>query len=113
MGGRRSAAIACLDGLPTGSEYPCSELHGPENTWIEKNCYIDIWIEVLHSRGLEPLASLAFTLGLDYEGDQFTFFKTPLSDLRLLYGVEVQELTGSGVWGVTAFEFCSAVAFGL
>jgi len=67
-------------------------LHGEERTWPETNCYVDLWIEVLHSRGLEPLAGLGFTLGLDYEGDQFTFYKFPLGDLRLLYGVEVQEL---------------------
>jgi hypothetical protein len=41
---------------------------------------------------MEPLAGLALTLGLDYEGDQFTFYKFPLSDLRSLYGIEVQEL---------------------
>ena len=72
--------------------YTCHPLHGEERTWPETNCYVDLWIEVLNSRGLEPLAGLAFTLGLDYEGDQFTFYKFPLSDLRLLYGIEVQEL---------------------
>jgi hypothetical protein len=72
--------------------YTSHKLHGDDRTWPETNCYADLWIELLHARGLEPLAGLAFTLGLDYEGDQFTFFKFPHGDLRLLYGIEVQEL---------------------
>jgi hypothetical protein len=67
-------------------------LHGEERTWPEANCYVDLWIELLNSRGLEPRAGLAFTLGLDFEGDQFTFFKYPHRDLRALYGIETQEL---------------------
>ena len=33
-----------------------------------------------------------FTLDLDFEGDQWTFFKPPHGDLPALYGVDVQEL---------------------
>jgi hypothetical protein len=79
----------------TMNTYASHMLHGEDRTWPETNCYVDLWIEVLHARGLEPLAGLAFTLGLDYEGDQFTFFKFPHTDLRVLYGIEVQELN---VW---------------
>ena len=75
----------------TGTYVP-HPLHGDERTWPETNCYVDLWIELLHARGLEPRACLAFTLGLDYEGDQYTFYKPPLRDLRALYGIEVQEL---------------------
>ena len=35
---------------------------------------------------------LAFTLRVDFEGDQWTFFKPELATLRLLYGIEVEEL---------------------
>jgi Domain of unknown function (DUF1839) len=63
--------------------------------WIEKNCYADVWIELLHSMGLEPHAMLPFALAVDFEGDQWTFFKPPPGDLWALYGVDVQELT---VW---------------
>ena len=45
--------------------------------------------------GLEPLAALPFTLAIDFEGDQWTFFKFPLADLDALYGVDVFELN---VW---------------
>jgi hypothetical protein len=74
------------------STYVSHRLHSEERTWPETNGYADLWIELLHARGLEPLAGLAFTLGIDYEGDQFTFFKFPHNDLRMLYGIEVQEL---------------------
>ena len=38
---------------------------------------------------------LGFTLAVDFEGDQWTFFKPPLAEVRTLYGIAVQELT---VW---------------
>lgn len=38
---------------------------------------------------------LPFTLAVDFEGDQWTFFKPSLEELRALYGIDVQELT---VW---------------
>ncbi|MEP7101156.1 MAG: DUF1839 family protein [Burkholderiales bacterium] len=70
-------------------------LHGEASVWVEKNCYVDLWIELLHARGLDPHAMLPFVFALDFEGDQWTFFKPPLADLRTLYGIEVQEMT---VW---------------
>jgi hypothetical protein len=38
---------------------------------------------------------LPFTVAVDFEGDQWTFFKPPHAELWALYGVDVQELT---VW---------------
>lgn len=67
-------------------------LHRGERNWLETNCYVDLWIEALHARGLDPLAMLGFTVTQDFEGDQFTFFKVPLEDLETLYGLRVQEL---------------------
>jgi hypothetical protein len=75
--------------------YVPSALHAQDRTWLEKNCYADLWIELLHARGLEPLACMGFTLAVDFEGDQWTFFKPSHDDLRAMYGVNVQELT---VW---------------
>jgi len=72
--------------------YVSHALHHPERAWQQTNCYVDLWIETLHGLGLEPTAALPFTVGLDFEGDQYTFFKFPLGDLQELYGVEVQEL---------------------
>lgn len=84
-------AGACL--LPIDpADYRPHALHAPDRIWLETNCYVDAWIEILHAFGQEPLAALAFTVGQDFEGDQFTFFKIPLEDLRALYGLTVQEL---------------------
>jgi len=75
--------------------YRPHSLHSEQQVWPEKNCYVDVWIELLHALELEPAAAMAFTLAVDFEGDQWTFFKPPLGDLRALYGINVQELT---VW---------------
>jgi len=75
--------------------YARSVLHAESCAWVEKNCYVDIWIEVLHALGLEPRAILPFTVAIDFEGDQWTFFKPPHDELRELYGLDVQELN---VW---------------
>lgn len=67
-------------------------LHDLERDWPETNCYVDLWIELLSARGQEPLAGLGFTCLIDFEGDQFTFFKPPVQDLKLLYGADILEL---------------------
>ena len=67
--------------------------HGTERSWIETNCYADLWIEMLHALHLNPVACLGSTLGVAFEGDQWTFFKPSHEALRKLYGVQVEELT--------------------
>jgi hypothetical protein len=67
-------------------------LHGGERAWVESNCYVDLWIEVLATLGLDPHAALGFCAAVDFEGDQWTFFKPPLADLLSLHGLDVQEL---------------------
>jgi hypothetical protein len=74
------------------TSYPRHALHAESRTWVEKNCYIDIWIEVIHALGCEPLAVLPAAVAIDFEGDQWTFFKPPHDELRDLYGIDVQEL---------------------
>jgi hypothetical protein len=85
----RVAALKSID----AKQYVPHELHRAERAWGESNCYIDVWIEVLHALGCDPHACLSFVLAIDWEGDQFTFFKPPHEDLTSLYGVDVQELT--------------------
>ncbi len=75
--------------------YTPHALHGPDSVWLEKNCYVDLWIELLSSLKLDPHALWPCTVAIDFEGDQWTFFKPPHDELRSLYGVDVQELT---VW---------------
>ncbi|GAB1470918.1 DUF1839 family protein [Chloroflexota bacterium] len=67
-------------------------IHGADRIWAETNCYTDLWIEILHAFKHEPIAALPFTLTIDFEGDQWTFFKFPLADIYELYGLDVQEL---------------------
>lgn len=84
-------AARIFDLSPTG--WVSHPLHGHERDFRETNCYMDVWIEVLHALGLEPLACLGFTLASEFEGDQWTFFKPPHGDLERLYEVRVEELT--------------------
>jgi Domain of unknown function (DUF1839) len=76
----------------SASTYQSHALHQGERSWLETNCYVDLWIEVLHAHGLDPHACLAFTVASDFEADQWLFFKPPSADLYSLYGVDVQEL---------------------
>ena len=82
------AAIPALD----PATYGASALHADDRVWVEKNCYADVFIEVVHALGLEPRAMLPFVLAVDFEDDQWTFFKPPHGDLWDLYGLDVQEL---------------------
>jgi len=82
---------AFLFQTPVGDHRP-HHLHSPDRTWPQTNCAVDLWIEIIASLGCEPTAMLAFSVGLDFEGDQFTFLKVPVHDLEALYGVQVLEL---------------------
>lgn len=75
------------------SGWRSSALHDPARDWPQTNCYVDLWIEALHAKGLAPEAMLAFTARMDFEGDQFTFFKPPLEDVEALYGFVTHELS--------------------
>lgn len=83
-----------IDGLDP-AHYLKHRLHAEERMWVEKNCYIDIWIELVHALGLEPLAMLGRAIAIDFEGDQWTFFKPDHGDVFRLYGLDAQELN---VW---------------
>ncbi|HVT38152.1 MAG TPA: DUF1839 family protein [Gemmatimonadaceae bacterium] len=83
-----------LPGLDAGSYKP-HMLHAENRIWVEKNCYIDIVIELVHALDLEPLAAMGFCAAVDFEGDCFTFFKPPHDELRELFGLDIQELN---VW---------------
>lgn len=63
-------------------EHASHALHQGERVWVETNCYVDLWVEMLHGMGFDPRAALAFTVTQDFEGDQFTFFKFPLEDIE-------------------------------
>jgi len=74
------------------ADLPAHPLHSEERIWTQTNCYVDVWIEVLSSLGLEPRAAGAFTLSSDFEGDQWTFFKCRPRTCAPSYGLEVAEM---------------------
>jgi len=67
-------------------------IHGEGRCWAETNCYVDVLIELIHALGHDPAAALAFTISIDFEVDQWTFFKYPHKDLLDMYGMDIQEL---------------------
>ena len=73
--------------------YQPHALHGPGVLWGERNCYVDVLVELLHALRLEPRAMLGVCAAVDFEGDHVTFVKPSLEELRHFYGLDVQELT--------------------
>lgn len=74
------------------STYRPHAVHAEERTYPETNCYTDMIIELLHARGDEPLAALGANVRMDFEGDQWTFFKPSVSDVESLFGVDIHEM---------------------
>ena len=74
------------------ASYERHAIHGDGRCWAETNCYVDVLIELIHALGHDPAAALAFTVCIDFEVDQWTFFKYPHHDLLDMYGMDIQEL---------------------
>ncbi|HVW08689.1 MAG TPA: DUF1839 family protein [Bryobacteraceae bacterium] len=72
--------------------YKPAALHDPDRTFPQTNCYVDLWIELLHAQGIPPASAMAFCCRSDFEGDQWTFFKPPPEELLRLYGIDVHEM---------------------
>jgi hypothetical protein len=85
------AGMVSLLGLDPAS-YERHFLHGADRDYAETNCYTDILIEFVHAIGAEPLAMLGCVLPIDFEGDQWTFFKPRPEDLERLYGIDIHEM---------------------
>src|SRR5260370_916416 len=83
--------MVSLLGLDPGGYRPHA-LHATDRVYPETNCYTDILIELLHARGQEPLAAMGGALGVDFEGDQWTFFKPRPEDLVRLFGLDLHEM---------------------
>ena len=101
----RAHRVAPLD----PATYRRHPIHGEGRTWAETNCYTDLLVEMLHGMGHEPIAVLPFTLAIDFEGDQWTFFKPPLGDVLELYGIDIQELA---IWKPVVEHVVEQVAAG-
>jgi hypothetical protein len=72
--------------------YTPHAVHAPGRSYPETNCYADVLIELLHACGHEPLAALGTLVRLDFEGDQWTFFKPAPGDVERLFAVDVHEM---------------------
>jgi hypothetical protein len=95
-------------GIDPGT-YEAHPLHRSARSWTETNCYVDLWIEILHALGCDPLAAASFTFGSDFEGDQWTMFKFPPADLWTLFGIQVAELN---VWLPLVDHVAEQLGFG-
>jgi hypothetical protein len=91
MSGGEGNGMVSLLGLDPGAYEP-HPLHGAGRSYLETNCYTDILIEFVHARGDEPLAMMGCALTVDFEGDQWTFFKPRPEDMVRLYGIEIHEM---------------------
>ena len=69
--------------------------HSGDRIWPETNCYVDLWIELLHALGHDPVPAFACALSADHDGQQWSFLKVAPEDIRRLYGLEVTE---ENVW---------------
>lgn len=88
---RADQRLCLITGLKP--DHPVVALNGPDRIWAETNCYTDLWLSVLTALRLDPHACLAYTLAVDFLDDQWTFFKPSHDDLRILYGIDTQEMT--------------------
>jgi hypothetical protein len=72
--------------------YRTHALHDGERTYQETNCFADAVIELVAAAGHEPEAMLAGCAAVDFEVDQWTFFKPAPEDLTALYGLDLHEM---------------------
>ncbi len=83
--------MVSLFGLDPAMYVP-HRVHREERSYSETNCYADILIELVHAAGHEPLAVVGSALTVDFESDQWTFFKPQPDELELLYGIDIHEM---------------------
>jgi hypothetical protein len=74
------------------SAYQSHPLHAGARIYHETNCYTDVLIELVYACGHESLAMFGHLVRMDFEGDQWTFFKPPPEDLERLYAIDVHEM---------------------
>jgi hypothetical protein len=89
--------------------YVAHRLHADDRMWLESNCAADLWIEVLHALGLEPLASMGCLLSAGFDGEQWRMFKFHTEDVRRLYGIDAYEIN---LWRRLPFHLADQIALG-
>ena len=94
--------------LRPGDHVP-HRLHAIDRPWPETNCYLDLWIELLHTMGRDPRPLLGVAMALDWEADHFTFLKPSAADLFAATGVKMHELA---LWDDTETHAAAQLADG-
>ncbi len=82
-------------------------LHSADRPWPETNCYLDLWIELLHAMGRDPQPLLGAAVALDWEADHFTFLKPSAADLFAAAGITMHELA---LWDDTEAHVAAQLA---
>lgn len=88
--GTEVLAVTGCEQLTPGNA-PRSVLHDPAEPWSPTNCYVDVWIGLLASLGLDPVPMLTAAFAADFLGDQWEFLKPRHEDLETLYGIRTGE----------------------
>lgn len=89
--------------------YVCHRVHGADRTWLESNCAADLWIEIVHALGLQPLAAMGFLVSAGFDGEQWRMFKFLVEDVRRLYGIDAYEIN---LWRPLPFHLTDQVGLG-
>lgn len=66
-------------------------LHRDESVWSNTNCYLDVWIELLHGLGHAPEPLFAAAVATTAQATQFEFLKVDHRDLEEVTGIRVGE----------------------
>ncbi|MDT7950871.1 MAG: DUF1839 family protein, partial [Acetobacteraceae bacterium] len=65
----------------TAANHVPHPLHSATRPWPETNCYLDLWIELLHALDRDPTPLLGVAAALEWEADHFTFLKPSAGDI--------------------------------
>ncbi|MGB3773016.1 MAG: DUF1839 family protein [Rhodococcus sp. (in: high G+C Gram-positive bacteria)] len=88
------ASMSAALGTDASAHVP-HPIHRGDRIWSQTNCYVDLWIELLHAVGADPVPAAAVVLSTDFDGRQWDFVKFQPEDMRALYGVRIDEMN---VW---------------
>ncbi|MDO4255062.1 MAG: DUF1839 family protein [Kocuria sp.] len=66
-------------------------LHQQDSLWSNTNCYLDVWIELLHGMGRRPEPLFAAAVAAETQVEQFEFLKIDHRDLEEVHGIRVGE----------------------
>ncbi|NKE09416.1 MULTISPECIES: DUF1839 family protein [Kocuria] len=84
------ATSAVFPGLSAEGFTP-HPLHQDQSLWSNTNCYLDVWVELLHGMGRRPEPLFAAAVAAETQVEQFEFLKVDHRDLEEVHGLRVGE----------------------